>query len=183
LIQDILALDTNHLFVHGVLNQDPGGKKAPLIQLTHKGTQLKRVELPAILPKNLRAAGKNWFKSTFQFNMVMIHSKVVVIDPFGEKPVVMTGSHNMGPKASLSNDDNLVIIEGASGLATEYAVYIMNVYGHYKSMFNQYLQAQGASKKDRQLSPQYDGNDDNDQWQVRYLAPPNLREIQFWLGK
>jgi len=30
----------------------------------------------------------------------------------------------------------MVIIENASGLATEYAVYIMNVYGHYKWMFN-----------------------------------------------
>jgi phosphatidylserine/phosphatidylglycerophosphate/cardiolipin synthase-like enzyme len=183
LIQDILDLDRDKLFVHGVLNQDPGGKKAPLIQLTHKGAQLKPVELPAILPKNLKAAGKNWFKSTFQYNMVMIHSKVVVIDPFGEKPIVMTGSHNMGPKASSSNDDNLVIIENAPGLAAEYAVYIMNVYGHYKSMFNQYLQAQGASQKDKQLSPQYDGNDDNDTWQERYLSPPASREMRFWLGK
>jgi phosphatidylserine/phosphatidylglycerophosphate/cardiolipin synthase-like enzyme len=183
LIQDILALDSDRLFIHGVLNQDPGGKRAPLIQLTHKGTALKPVELPAILPKNLKAAGKNWFKSTFQYNMVMIHSKVVVIDPFGDRPVVMTGSHNLGPKASSSNDDNLVIVENAPGLAAEYAVYIMNVYGHYKWMYNEYLRTQGASDKDKQLSPQYDGNDDNDRWQERYLAQPNLREIQFWLGK
>jgi len=35
LIQDILALDRNKIFIEGILNQDPGGKKDPIIQLTH----------------------------------------------------------------------------------------------------------------------------------------------------
>jgi len=195
LIQDILALDENKLFIHGVLNQDPGGNKAPLIQLTHKGKQLPRVELPAILPKNLQSAGRNWFKTTFQFNMVMIHSKIVVIDPFGKNPVVMTGSHNLGPKASSSNDDNMVIISDAPGVAAEYAVYIMNVYGHYKWMFNEFLASGKAAGKGKQMSakaaakakktsPQFDGNLDNDTWQQRFLKEgPDLREMNFWLGK
>ena len=183
LIQDILALDPTKVFIEGILNQDPGGKKDPIIQLTHKGQTLKPVTLPAILPKNLASAGRNWFKSTFMYNMVMIHSKVVVIDPLGKKPVVMTGSHNMGPKASSSNDDNMVIIEGASGLAAEYAVYIMNVYGHYKWMFNEWLRTHGATASDAKASPQYDGNQDNDTWQPPYLQDgPNRRELEFWLG-
>jgi phosphatidylserine/phosphatidylglycerophosphate/cardiolipin synthase-like enzyme len=182
LIQDILTLDPNKIFIEGILNQDPGGKKDPIIQLTHKGKTLQPVSLPAILPKNLSAASRNWFKSTFMYNMVMIHSKVIVIDPMGGNPVVMTGSHNMGPKASSSNDDNLAIIEGASGLATEYAVYIMNVYGHYKWMFNEWLRTHGASATQAQTSPQYDGNHDNDTWQQSYLKGPNRRELEFWLG-
>ncbi len=183
LIQDILALSTDKVLVHGILNQDPGGKKDPLIQLVHKGEELPPMSLPAILPKSLKAAGRNWFKSTFTYNMVMIHSKVIVIDPFGSKPVLMTGSHNMGPKASASNDDNLVIIENASGLAAEYAVYIMNVYGHYKWMFNEYLRSLNEPEKAEKHSPQYDGNQDNDVWQQSYLQGSNLREIDFWLGK
>jgi phosphatidylserine/phosphatidylglycerophosphate/cardiolipin synthase-like enzyme len=183
LIQDILALDSSKVFIEGILNQDPGGKKDPIIQLTHKGQPLPPVSLPAILPKNLQSAGRNWFKSTFMYNMVMIHSKVIVIDPLGSNPVVMTGSHNMGPKASISNDDNMVIIENASGLATEYAVYIMNVYGHYKWMFNEWLRAQGATASQAKVSPQYDGNQDNDIWQHWYLDGPNRREMEFWLGK
>ncbi len=43
----------------------------------------------------------------------------------------MTGSHNMGPKASGKNDDNLnLIFDGA--LAKEYAVNIMAIYDHYR---------------------------------------------------
>jgi phosphatidylserine/phosphatidylglycerophosphate/cardiolipin synthase-like enzyme len=183
LIQDILALNTKELFIEGVLNQDPGGSKDPMIQLTHKGQQLPPLSVPAILPKNLQRAATGWFKSTFQYNMVMIHSKVIVIDPLGRNPVVMTGSHNLGPKASASNDDNLVIIENAPELATEYAVYVMNIYGHYKWIFNEYLRSHGASDAEKKTSPQYDGNQDNDIWQHWYLAGSNLREMEFWLGK
>ena len=58
----------------------------------------------------------------------MIHSKVVVIDPYGAHSVLMTGSHNMGPKASGVNDENLVIIEGNEALASQYATKIMEIY-------------------------------------------------------
>jgi phosphatidylserine/phosphatidylglycerophosphate/cardiolipin synthase-like enzyme len=182
LIQDILALDPAKLFIHGILNQDPGGNKAPLLQLTHKGKQLPTVRMDAILPRALGVATKNWFRREFTYNMVMIHSKVVLIDPFGKNPILMTGSHNMGPKASTSNDDNMVIIENAPGLAAEYAVNIMGVYGHYKWLYNEYLQTQKDDKAAKKGSPQYDGNMDDDTWQDWYSSGPNLREIEFWLS-
>jgi phosphatidylserine/phosphatidylglycerophosphate/cardiolipin synthase-like enzyme len=124
----------------------------------------------------------NWFDKTFRFNSVMIHSKVIVIDPFGKAPVVITGSHNLGPKASSKNDDNLVIIDGAPGLASEYAVNLLGVYGHYKYLYNQSLRSGKSSKQGRRSSPQYDGNFDDDKWQDWYRTGINLREINFWLG-
>jgi phosphatidylserine/phosphatidylglycerophosphate/cardiolipin synthase-like enzyme len=180
LLNTILALDADKLFIHGVVNQDPGGKKAPLIKLTHKGRQLPAKTLPAIIPATLQNAG-NWFDKEFAFNRVMIHSKVVVLDPFSEKPVVMTGSHNLGPKASGKNDDNLVIIENAPGLASEYAVNILGVYSHYKWLYNQSLRSTKGPKIGKQSSPQYNGNFDNDKWQARYTQGADLREINFWL--
>jgi phosphatidylserine/phosphatidylglycerophosphate/cardiolipin synthase-like enzyme len=137
--------------------------------------------LPVILPAGLQDP-RSWFDKTFEFNRVMIHSKVVVIDPFGRKPVVMTGSHNLGPKASGKNDDNLVIIENAPGLATEYAVNILSVYGHYKWLYNQSLENAKGPKTGVRSSPQYDGNFDDDKWQSWYTSGVNLREIEFWLG-
>jgi hypothetical protein len=71
---------------------------------------------------------------------------------------------------------------GLSKLATEYAVY-KNVYGHYKWLFNEYLRTHGATDAEKNASPQYDGNQDNDTWQVSYLQGPNRREMEFWLGK
>jgi hypothetical protein len=75
----------------------------------------------------------------------MIHSKVVVVDPFGANPVVMTGSHNLGPKASGQNDDNLVIVEGAPGLAAAYAVNILGIYDQYKWRYNMLVASKAAA--------------------------------------
>ena len=181
LLNAILALDTNKLFIHGVVNQDPGGSKAPLIKIVHKGQQLPAKPLSVILPAALQKPG-SWFDKQFTFNRVMIHSKVVVVDPFGKNPVVMTGSHNLGPKASQKNDDNLVIIDNADGLASEYAQNIMGVYGHYKWLYNLSIQNTKGPKTGSQSSKQYDGNFDDDAWQKWYTSGVNLREIEFWLG-
>jgi phosphatidylserine/phosphatidylglycerophosphate/cardiolipin synthase-like enzyme len=181
LLNAILDLDPNKLFIHGVVNQDPGGKKTPLIKITQKGKQLPPKPLSAILPAALKSPG-NWFDKEFTYNMVMIHSKVVVIDPFGQNPVVMTGSHNLGPKASGKNDDNLVIIDGADGLAGEYALNILGVFSHYKWLYNLSIKNAKGKKTGSKSSPQYDGSLDNDTWQEWYTGGVNLREIEFWLA-
>lgn len=62
----------------------------------------------------------------------IIHDKIVVIDPLSDDCVVITGSHNLGLKASYENDENLLIIRGNRKLAEAYAVHALDVYDHYK---------------------------------------------------
>jgi phosphatidylserine/phosphatidylglycerophosphate/cardiolipin synthase-like enzyme len=62
----------------------------------------------------------------------IVHSKIVVIDPMSPNCVVITGSHNLGFKASYDNDENLLIVRGHQTLAHAYAVNIMDVYYHYR---------------------------------------------------
>ena len=62
----------------------------------------------------------------------IIHDKILVIDPLSSDCVVVTGSHNLGLKASYENDENLVIVKGNRKLAEAYAVHILDVYDHYK---------------------------------------------------
>jgi phosphatidylserine/phosphatidylglycerophosphate/cardiolipin synthase-like enzyme len=142
-------------------------------------------------PHAIIEARMNWFHQEFHFSNVMIHSKIVVVDPFGSNPVVMTGSHNLGPKASQSNDDNLLIIKNAPGLAAEYAVNILGVYGHYKWLFNPWTKAKGASPTPGKTAkpappaadrPTYDGNKDSDKWQDWQMAGENLQLTQFLMG-
>jgi hypothetical protein len=109
----------------------------------------------------------NWFGKEFTYNMVMIHSKVVVIDPFGKNPGVMTGSHSLGPKASGKNDDNLL---------TEHSSVPIN--GFTTCL----IKSAKGPKTGSKSSPQYDGNFDDDEWQDRYTGGVNLREIEFWLS-
>jgi phosphatidylserine/phosphatidylglycerophosphate/cardiolipin synthase-like enzyme len=105
------------LYIQGVVNQNPGTAKNP-VTLFNRGEKIDSnsdVVLSAAIPGPL----EYWVKELKQLpgTFAMVHSKVIVIDPYGEKPVVMTGSHNMGPKASGVNDENLLLIEGDVWLA------------------------------------------------------------------
>lgn len=62
----------------------------------------------------------------------IIHDKIVVIDPLSENCTVILGSHNLGFKASYSNDENMVIVTGDKELAMAYAVHVLDVYDHYR---------------------------------------------------
>jgi phosphatidylserine/phosphatidylglycerophosphate/cardiolipin synthase-like enzyme len=55
----------------------------------------------------------------------IIHSKIIVIDPFFPNCTVITGSHNFSLSASGKNDENFVIIKNATELADAYAVNIL----------------------------------------------------------
>jgi phosphatidylserine/phosphatidylglycerophosphate/cardiolipin synthase-like enzyme len=62
----------------------------------------------------------------------IIHDKIIVIDPLDERRcAVITGSHNLGYKASYCNDENLLIIDGNRDLAISYGVHVIDIYEHY----------------------------------------------------
>jgi phosphatidylserine/phosphatidylglycerophosphate/cardiolipin synthase-like enzyme len=63
--------------------------------------------------------------------IAIVHSKIIVIDPFSDDCAVVTGSHNFSVFASEKNDENLVIVRGNKRLAQAYAVHINGVYDHY----------------------------------------------------
>ena len=102
----------------------------------------------------------------------IVHSKVLVIDPLSENPVVVTGSHNFSAPASENNDENLVIVRGQKKLAIAYATYVMSVYQHYR--YRSYVreaQAKGETP--------WSYLDDDDQWLKDELKSKAL-EIGYW---
>lgn len=63
----------------------------------------------------------------------IIHDKILVIDPLDpENCLVAFGSHNLGYKASYSNDENLTIIQRDPALAKAYATHVLDVFDHYR---------------------------------------------------
>ncbi len=97
-----------------------------------------RADFDVVLPAAIDVA-TSWFareKKKVPTAFAMVHSKAVLVDPFGPHPVLMTGSHNLGPKASGTKDENLLIIRDAPGLASAYATNIMSVYNQYRRRFN-----------------------------------------------
>ncbi len=184
-----------NLYIKGVVNQEipllteppAQGKKpptasmdptvptpAPVALYTSGIEPPQRLSHDVMVPANIKNKFANWEQELLGASMVNIHSKVIVLDPFGDNPVVMTGSHNLGFKASSENDDNLAIVEGNAPLAAAYAVNIIAIFQTYR--WNSYV---SANQKNPSM---WHGLVDNDQWQASYLQGDSLAEIRFWLG-
>lgn len=75
----------------------------------------------------------NFERELLSAGNAIIHDKILVIDPLSEEGcVVVTGSHNLGYKASYANDDNLVIVRRNTALAQAYMVHVLDLYEHYR---------------------------------------------------
>jgi phosphatidylserine/phosphatidylglycerophosphate/cardiolipin synthase-like enzyme len=161
------------LYVHGVLNQDPSTQKNP-IHLFNRGQDTPS-DFDIVLPAAIDQQLAYWIQELLKLPSAhaLVHSKTIVIDAFGPKPVVMTGSHNMGPRASGFNDDNLIVIENDPALAEAYAVYIMGIFDQYWWRF----------RTKQSGKTQWNGLVDNDTWQDGYFQGPKLDELKFWLGE
>jgi phosphatidylserine/phosphatidylglycerophosphate/cardiolipin synthase-like enzyme len=93
----------------------------------------------------------------------IIHDKIVVIDPASDDCSVILGSHNLGFKASYSNDENLLIVRGHRELAMAYAVHVLDVYDHYRfRAIENDIAKKGKSRWSGFLST-------NDRWQQPYV--------------
>ena len=73
-----------------------------------------------------------WEKELLKLGFATIHDKILVIDPFGDNPVVITGSHNLGYKASYTNDENMLVIQNNPVIAKAYAAHVLDVVNHFK---------------------------------------------------
>jgi phosphatidylserine/phosphatidylglycerophosphate/cardiolipin synthase-like enzyme len=62
----------------------------------------------------------------------IIHDKIVVSDPLAADGCRIMGSHNLGFRASYTNDQNLLIISGNRALNLAYAVRLFDLYDHYR---------------------------------------------------
>ncbi|QIL42362.1 hypothetical protein G7074_25745 [Pedobacter sp. HDW13] len=118
---------------------------------------------------------EGWIKEMLNAGFAIIHDKVMVIDPFSEDCVVITGSHNLGHKASYDNDENLAIIKGNNKLALAYTTHILDVYDHFSA---RYFFKKNSNYADFLLK------DKPELWMDKYFdAEGNIKNAQlnFWL--
>jgi hypothetical protein len=99
-----------------------------------------------------------------------IDSTIVLVDPFGPHPVIITGSHDLSVETSARDDSDLLIIENVSGLATEYAVHLLGLFNRYR-----WLAAVARKATPFGLRP-------SDDWQDSYFSGKKRREFNFLFG-
>jgi len=82
----------------------------------------------------------------------IIHDKILVLDPMDpDNCLVAFGSHNLGYRASYSNDENLVIVRGHQALALAYTAHVLDVYDHYR-----FRAMEVAKRADKTTGPRRD---------------------------
>ena len=100
-------------------------------------------------------------------------STIVLVDPFGPHPVVITGSHDLSPAGSAKGDSDLLIVEHAAGLAAEFAVYVIGLLDQYR--FRRAVIAASARAGASALSA-------TDAWQGRFFQGARHTQFNFLFG-
>lgn len=116
-----------------------------------------------------------WERELNKIGFAVTHSKLIVIDPFSDNCVVVTGSHNLGYQASYNNDENMAIIKGHRALAQAYAANALDIYDHYAW---RWWLAKNANDAWTSLAS-------DDSWQDHYFdkqGNPVSAELKFWLA-
>lgn len=121
-------------------------------------------------------APEGWARELLNAGFAIIHDKIVVVDPFSDNCAVVTGSHNLGYKASYNNDENLAIIRGNKKLAAAYASHVLDVYDHF---------AWRVQMKNGKPHPDQSLDTDPAKWQSRYFDDKGqikVAQLKFWLS-
>lgn len=163
------------LLIHGVLNtisKKNLGRDEFKIEFIERG-HLKDGDTTTATPKSIASTTAFW-QSEQSRPTVAIHSKIIVIDPFGDVPVVITGSHNLGVAASGNNDENMVIIRQNAPLAQAYAVHILAAFDHYNWRYR------FANDPNALLNK---GLDEGADWMTRFMTADRLHELDFYLPR
>jgi phosphatidylserine/phosphatidylglycerophosphate/cardiolipin synthase-like enzyme len=137
------------------------------------------------LPNVVVAVGNNivtnsfdrWLKErrqlTKEANVRYIHTKYMLIDPLGKKPVVVTGSANFSEASTNANDENMVVIRNDQRTADIYVGEFMRLYSHYA--FREAV-AIAQQRGQTQWQPNYLAP--NDSWQADYFKPGHQRFLR-----
>jgi len=184
ILNAIVKMQSDHsdLFVKGVISTaspDDLDATAHVTLVQRNGIQVQDFRI--VQPQGLHAVGNfaaEVMRGTFlhDIGFAIVHSKVIVIDPNGDNPIVVTGSHNFSASASGKNDENLIIIEGNKALAKAYAVNVQGVFDHYRfRAVANLMQKEGKDVVEVMKDPK--------SWQKSWFQGDRELELQFWLGK
>jgi phosphatidylserine/phosphatidylglycerophosphate/cardiolipin synthase-like enzyme len=129
------------LFVRGVISDDQAA-------MEFEANRRQDMDAEIVGPAGVLVKTERWQKELYKAGHAIVHDKVMVVDPFSDDCVVVTGSHNLGNKASYNNDENLVIIRGNRAVAEAYAAHVADVFEHYRWRWYNRRNAERKAAKD-----------------------------------
>jgi phosphatidylserine/phosphatidylglycerophosphate/cardiolipin synthase-like enzyme len=143
------------LYVRGVVSELPDPDDESKVDATFlSGDKAESHRLDVIQPEGRPhpiawwAAEATHKEFVGQIGYAIVHSKVLVADPFSAKATVVTGSHNFSTSASGENDENFLVIRGDRALAEAYTVNVFSAWRHYRARVAEGNPWPGLSKDD-----------------------------------
>jgi phosphatidylserine/phosphatidylglycerophosphate/cardiolipin synthase-like enzyme len=104
-------------------------------------------------------------------NIRFVHTKYLIIDPFGENPVVISGSANFSDASTKNNDENMLVIRGDKRVADIYVGEFMRLWRHHRFRYiENKLATDGA---DDGYEPNY--LDPTPKWTESYYKPGSVK--------
>lgn len=99
-----------------------------------------------------------------------VHTKFMLVDPLGSRPVVVTGSANFSKASTDTNDENMLVIRGDTRIADIYFGEYLRLYTHYafRESVKIAMEKQKAGTPD-EWRPQF--LVDDDAWTAPYFDP------------
>jgi phosphatidylserine/phosphatidylglycerophosphate/cardiolipin synthase-like enzyme len=95
---------------------------------------------------------------------VYIHTKIIMVDPLSENPIIVTGSANFSNNSSKNNDENQLFISDEKEVADVYLGEFMRMFDHY--YFRDHLK---WVAKEQKVNPKVRFLDDTNGWTLRFF--------------
>jgi phosphatidylserine/phosphatidylglycerophosphate/cardiolipin synthase-like enzyme len=167
--------DNPNLFIRGAVTDPKAVQEFNTLLFHRSASPDESVESEVVPATAVNDQFSFWQKELLKLSPsshAIIHDKIIVVDPFSDDCVVITGSHNLGYRASYNNDENLIIVHGNSTLARAYAAHVMDVYDHYRFRYIVQQHKQDA----------FTGLETDDKWQDKYFDSNKeiQNEMKFW---
>jgi hypothetical protein len=136
------------------LNADLGNMAA--VAKPYEGTKL------ADFQKRKLDRDRLMVDESFHHAGIHIHSKIILADPFGPDPILVTGSANFSTNSTVNNDSNVLVFRGDTAVADVYVADFMRMFEHY--WFR-------SRKDEKAQANQVFALKDTDAWSERYFTP------------
>jgi phosphatidylserine/phosphatidylglycerophosphate/cardiolipin synthase-like enzyme len=108
-------------------------------------------------------------KESFRHAGIHIHSKIILVDPLGSDPILVTGSANFSRNSTEVNDSNSLVIRGHTAVADIYLTEFMRMFEQYH--FRASVAAAGGKLKSKPLGLHAD-----DTWSDKYYVKDSTAE-------
>ena len=130
------ALSPEHRGVRYVLMDGVKGNKQQVEKIGRivkqiRATESGRVAMGAYLRTNALDQFLLERSNAMAQHVQFIHTKFMLIDPLGKRPLVISGSANFSLASSKQNDENMLVIAGDHEVADIYLGEFMRSYTHY----------------------------------------------------